>query len=239
MGGQQSKVSYDQLMSVITNVIATDIQNCASYIKAGQEIDVVGSGNIITDITMVQGVTIRSDCVGKKVSDTSLQNKVKLALDQYAKNVGLGGLSALDRMSSKTGVTLTTNIHNNITIKNVQNCVASIDASQKIKIKGGQNIVARVAMEQTLNQLKSCLSSSLNKTGLSDSLSAIAKQAAETETKNPIAQVLGTIGNAITSIPKTIIWVVFGFIVLVVAAILVSRYMSRSTPPVAPPIVSQ
>jgi len=219
MGGTQSKATVESVTSIISNVIVKDVMNCATYINQDQSVNVYGSGNVVSGITMVQGATIDMTCYRKSNNDIDIQNKIINALTQAANATG-SGFPTLDAgTKAETVSRMTQDIRNNITIDMLQNCAATVNQSQSINVVGNRNIVANQAMTQTAAQMKHCTSDQIAKTALGATINNSVAQQATSVTQSPfkfLTDIIGSITDTIQHGFDSIVFVVGGIILMII-----------------------
>lgn len=180
-GGSKSKTTNEIITDVITNVAVSDMQNCATYIAQSQSVDVTGSGNIISNVTMVQGAQINMDCYRQSRNIIDLQNAIKNQLTQATKTRS-SGIPSITPNNSAAFNKMLQSISTNITMDMLQNCASAVNQSQTVQVAGERNIVQNVAMQQTATMLKSCMSNSINRTTLGNDIANFVAQSATTDT---------------------------------------------------------
>jgi len=160
MGGSSSKQKTvtESITDVLTSVVNKQAQDCSVVISGGQNIDVRGSGNILSDINMVQAVMIKTDCISSAESIADINNNIKQQLETKLK-ASIGGIRSGDSATTTAITNITNRIATVITNENLQNCAKSVNANQSISVDGTNNILYKIALKNTIDSFTSCVTS--------------------------------------------------------------------------------
>jgi len=213
MGGQESSLSYKNTTSIVGNVLIRNVQNCGVHYNGTQTVRlraVKGSRLIVKGgITQVQSATVNVACVTNVNSISGMQNEILQELTKVAEQANTSGLGWLNDQANLQNTDINTAISTSITKEFVQQCVASLEATQLVDVysEDGSDIVIEGDIGQyiTAKVIMECAQKSIEKTTLGNVLKTIDNQSASQESSG----IFG--GNMIK-------WIVIFFIIIVVLA---------------------
>ena len=222
MGNESSSTSRTTVdTSIAINALAETVMNCTSNVQAGQSFIISGNGNIISNSTQVQALSFNSECTQSSQNIADLQSKIATAIAQVASTQTQAVESAISAgSSSNTEATIRNDVSQNITQKTIQDIVTNVTAQQSLIISGNNNVISGFTQNQTLSIVtKSCQNSINSLKSVVDMNTAI-QQESKTEQKEPISEMIGAVGNIVSSV-ITGMATMTGMVVLLIGAVLI------------------
>jgi hypothetical protein len=224
-GGSSSYASTSVTTKAVATVMAKSIQNCQGNTMQQQVVKIIGDGNIVKGVRMVQSLKISGDCVlgDQNVSET--QQKVADEIKQKSDAQSVSVLGALGSSSSQTSAQILSEVKSVITRETIQNIVNNFNQQQEIYINGNSNIVEDITMEQTIDALISGCMQAVSQIKSVQDLSTKTDQTSSATQTNFISDIVDSVGS-IFSTMATSTTIVFGLIILVVGALIYSGKLS-------------
>lgn len=211
MGGTSSKTISEQITNIITDTTVNDVQDCMAFVAQSQSLNIVGSGNITSGVSMVQSAQIDMNCYKQSKSITDLQQKIANKLQQSATSTSSGWPSLSIGTNAEAFSKMINNVVNTVNLNFVQNCASSANQSQSINVVGNRNITQSVAMGQTASIFKKCMTNTIANTTLNTDIQNYANQATTAESKNPFSFITDIFGGIFNSM-----MLIVGIVVLAV-----------------------
>lgn len=198
-GGSKSVSNVKIDTSLAVEALAKNVMNCTSNTKILQSFIISGDYNVIKNSKQVQALKFNQECKQSAQNIADLQQTIANAINNSASAQGSGVLSALGASSSEANTNILNNIKQSITQETIQNIVNTSAAQQELIISGNNNIVDNFEQTQTLDiVLKNC-QEVINNLKVIQDLNNKISQDSTAITKNPIAEVIDSVGSIFTS----------------------------------------
>jgi len=210
-------VTAASLSKVVTNAYMMVGQDCSVMLAADQSLVVVGSGNIVSGVTMAQTVQFNLNCVTFSQSDTSVQNNIVSAIAQ-SMDLDLTGHDPEDGADMNT--IIANAVCNNFYNCTFVNCAQSINVNQTLKVIGTGNVVTDVVMEQSVDAIANCLLASESTNTALTSIANTISQQMQIQSTGGLVGLTDSIGNAIDGLLDGIIGILIVAVVLVVVIVI-------------------
>jgi hypothetical protein len=226
MGGTQSTSIVNSLTSACVNATQTSTAKCITTASQEQSIMLQAAGDItVGDISQVQAVSVKSECLFSSQVQSDIQNAVANTLAQAAEAAGSGITSAIGGSSSNTFANIYTMISANVKQEQIQEAVNNTMQRQTVSINAGGNIIAgNISQEQTAKLIAKAI---MNSEGYSKVINEVANQidqSAKAKTTNPLADIIGSVGDLWG---KPILYIVLAVIAVAVMGALGAIFGSR------------
>jgi hypothetical protein len=179
----------DILMKSVTDVVVRSIMSCSFNQVVTQELRVVGSGNIINGVRMVQATKLSTTCVQDSKTVANIQNNITSALTQAADSNSVSFLNAFGGAQTKaeTIANIQNIVENSVTSEALTQIVLYSNSQQGIYIDGNNNILTNISQEQTTTIVSDNAQSVLSNTELATIISTAVKQSAAATESNPLS----------------------------------------------------
>lgn len=224
MGGSSSKSRSQVFNDTVNNVIVKNIMDCSSNVTLQQQINITGSGNVVSGVTMNQAIKLSSTCFQDAKVMADLQNQVTDAIKQAAKEQDVALTNALAKSSSDTDTLIHNSVVNNINPQNITKIINSSNEIQGINITGDYNLVSNFTASQTADVVSSNTQKVIDQMDVVNQIKDYIDQQASTTVNNPISQIIDSAGKAISSIwdsmTAPVKWILIVVIVAVVGYII-------------------
>lgn len=212
MGGSQSSTTTQLASKMVTDVMSKSIMNCASKSDVSQELTVKGSGNDLSGNTLKQNAKIDISCVQTAKNMNELKQAIKDAITQAAESSGVGITSAIGASSSDANLFISNDVEVNVTNETVAKIVNESNQKQVISIDGDKNTVKDNKLEQTEDYVAKNCQSIVNNLKSVQNLDRAIQNKSKAETKDPIAEWIGSIFSGLGSL--WFIFIIIGVVVI-------------------------
>lgn len=208
MGGGGSKVENvsEVVTKAITNALVSSIQECEMVVTVVQGLNITNSSNVKIDgLTMTQSFQGTIACEQDQAQIAKIQNDLSNQLSQASTQVNQAVLSAINSIvgqndTNDTKSKIDTLMQNTITTELVQKIIAEFNASQVINVTGSNDIeLKNVALHQAAVMLEQITQKNVQKTDIINALKTMEAQTADQTSRNPIADTVTAVGNAVGS----------------------------------------
>jgi hypothetical protein len=229
MGGTSSKATVNALNSACTNAVQDTMASCVSTASQAQLVDITSAGPLIMgSVTQKQGVAINSDCVMSAQTTANIQSAITNALVQAATATGSGVTSALGASKSETEANIRNMVQTNITQKTVQEAVTSSVQSQAVKAQSGSfAVIGNISQEQAANIIAKAIISSNGAAAVINTVANDINQRADAKTTNPIADIIGSIGEVFANLISKPLMIIFAIILIIVGGAVIASRMGK------------
>ncbi len=218
MGGSSSKTSTDIYTSNIVEAMSKTIQNCSGNTVINQQVIIKGNYNVVKNVRLVQGMKLSTSCALDDKNIAAAQQAVENAIKQQSEAQNVALLGALSSSSSRDDTKIRNEVRATINRETVQNIVNNFNATQEFYLDGNSNIVEDISMEQSMQVLfDNCLSALSQMSTVQDVMNNAELISKATQT-NPVSEIIGAIGNIITSLGG--MWTI-----VIIVAIVVGGYI--------------
>lgn len=218
MGGSSSKTSTDIYTSNIVEAMSKTIQNCSGNTTINQQVIIKGNYNVVRNVRIVQGMKLSTSCSLDDKNIAAAQQAVENAIKQQSEAQNVALLGALSSSSSRDDTKIRNEVRATITRETVQNIVNNFNATQEFYLDGNNNIVEDISMEQSMQVLfDNCLAALSQLSTVQDVMNNAELISKATQT-NPVSEIIGAIGNIITSLGG--MWTI-----VIIVAIVVGGYI--------------
>lgn len=230
MGGGGSKQTIRQkLLTDISTSISTSVRNsCSSAIRGEQIVRVVGNNNVVTNIQQEAYYSVSADCradssmVNEIIMD--ITNKFSAEMKKNADALSESFKALLDAGDDqKMNNEIETVLRNNISAEVVNECLATIERSQKQVVLGNNNIVSGNSQKDMVRAAINCVASSKQVNNVLTEIFNESKFDQEYEVKGPLSWV----GDLMSNVVYIVIMLVI-LVILAVGAYLIYRARSGS-----------
>jgi hypothetical protein len=197
MGGSQSKSSITANTVAAINASQTSIGKCITAASQDQIIQLQAVGDItVGDITQMQATSVKAECLFSSTVQSEIQSAVANSLSQAAQASGTGITSALGASSASTYAAINTMLSANIKQEQIQEAVTSTMQRQTVSIKAGGNIVAgNISQTQTAELIAKAIMNTEGYSKVIQNVSNQIDQKTSAETRNPISDILSSVGD--------------------------------------------
>lgn len=185
MGGTQSRNEVNIFMNALNKVVSENIQNCGSKITSNQVIKITGDGNIISNVKLKSAIVYNVQCDQLVTNITNMQNKIVNDIAQKAES-----LSQQFQLSSADSINIANldlQVRNVVSLKNIQNIMTEMNASQGIFIDGNFNILESANLDYTGTIFAKGMQNLFNKIDAVNDIKNVIDQYAKSETENMLA----------------------------------------------------
>ena len=163
-GGSKAKTKSEVYNESVASAVVRNIQQCLQSASAIQSLEITGDGNVVDGLKMKQAVLINTTCMKETVNDINLANDITAALKASAQSQGssfFGGSSSANVDSAVKNI-----VKSSLTLEDIQKCAQDTNAKQMIVLKGSNNVLRDVSMEQTMQVFRECLMNTVNRSNL-------------------------------------------------------------------------
>lgn len=222
MGNETSSKSTTTIdTSIAVTALAETIMNCTSNVQAGQSFIISGNGNIVSNSSQVQALTFNAECTQSSQNIADLQSKIAASIAQVASTQTQAVFSAISAgSSSDTEAVISNDVRQNITQRTIQNIVANVTAQQALIISGNNNVVSGFTQNQTLTVVTTACQNAINSLKSVVDMNTAVQQESKNEQKDPIAGMIGALGNIVSSV-ITGMATMTGMVLLLIGAVLI------------------
>ena len=219
MGGSSSKTSTDIYTSNIVEAMSKTIQNCSGNTVISQQVVIKGNYNVVKNVRLVQGMKLSTSCSLDDKNIAAAQQAVENAIKQQSEAQNVALLGALSSSSSRDDTKIRNEVRATITRETIQNIVNNFNATQEFYLDGNNSIVEDISMEQSMQVLfDNCLSALSQMSTVQDVMNNAELISKATQT-NPISEIIGAIGNIITSLGG--MWTIVIIVAMVVGGYII------------------
>ena len=198
-GGSKTVNETDSFTKSVVDSMVTTIQNCSNGVVGTQRINIIGNNNVVKGVKMVQTLDISISCATSDDTVMAMQQAVESQIRQKAETQNVAGLGAFSKSESENRIKLHNEVVTNISKETIQNIVNDFKLAQEFYLRGDNNIVEDVTMEQTMKVVfDGCLKAVSKISAVQEIKNSIAQEGKATQT-NPISEIIGAIGNIMTS----------------------------------------
>jgi hypothetical protein len=220
MGGAKSKniTNVGVVSKAVSEAITKNIMDCGIMVNADQTLSVTGNYNVLSDIKMKQVFNINVSCANSAQNIAKLQTDIANAVQQNASTQTQSLLGALNQFQggSSLKTEIQNDIRNTITNENITNMATSLNQQQGIIIRGNNNIVKNVQMEQMSDLV---LAAAQQMTNSMQSLTKVENTTAQVSTyseSNFISGIVDSIFGGLTGLSLVAMVI---FVVLIIALV--------------------
>ena len=238
-GGSKANTSTNVYTNLITDIVARSIQKCNSQATFVQNITVKNSSyTVISGVTMREEYKATVSCDQTQAQISEIQQQVSNAIQQkitQSSEAILSAINSLAGQSDKTDLQTTVSnvVKNNITTELVNQIVNNVNSYQSIIVEGSDHtVIEKIAMEHVSDIITKVTQENIQKTTLAQKLDSVSNQESKQEQKNPISEIIDSVGKMLSS-PMMIIVLVLVSVVLVgvVGWRIFAFFGSKSGPP--------
>lgn len=229
--GTSSFSKYSSFNQDVTNILVQNIQRCGTQVSQSQTIDVSGSYNVLSNITMKQAIQFQVNCPQIANNLADIQNQIVARIQQQAD--ATGQIIALSSTSSSSESSLTNQVQKNINMASINEIMTTVNMQQGIDVSGSHNIIEDVTMDQTSGMIAEASQKVLSQIDAFSQLDSQGDQSSKAETKNPLSFLtdwLGSMGGVV--IIGLIVAAYFGYTVFLGGG--ESNYSQMPYPPQMP-----
>ena len=223
-GGSQTKSKTSINLSSAVNALTQSIMNCSTTTNVTQEISIVGDYNIVSGVKQVQVVQLQSECANNSQNIADIQNKVTTTLVNSLKSQSQALLGILGASNADVENNIKNDVSTNITQQTISNIINTTNSNQILSIRGNNNIVKDATQEQLMKMLYKNSMQAINKLSTVQAISTKLEVDLEATQENPIEGILNSIGATLN---QGSMYILFGFIVLVIAVVIMAKMMGK------------
>lgn len=225
MGQAQSSISQSSVSTAVTQTIISSLQNCGGSASSTQELNVSGSNNVVSGITMNQTAALNFTCLSNPQQLSALQSQISNTIASQLSQSSVGDTSG---GAAATKTAISNEVANSFSASNIQNCFANLAQVQKVAVSGSGNTVSNVDMSTAITATVSCVSSQI--AGMTSTMSAInsASATSSNTTSSPL-DFIGSLFSGLTAPLEIGIGVFVFVIVAIVVAIVVKAFGGTSS----------
>lgn len=198
MGGSSSKSTLSVMNQSINSAMISSIQNCGSSSVQMQEINVVGSGNVLNNVQMKQAIDSVTKCASDQSAMSDMTAKMAAAIKQTADSQGVALIGALQGSSSDVNTKIQNIVSNYINLQSMQNIVNNAVQKQTIKVDGTNNTLINISMDQFYKNITDAAASQTAALTTAVVADTQAEQHASSTTTDPISDAIKAVGSIIT-----------------------------------------
>ena len=230
--GQHNKSLSQTINETITDITINDVQQCPTMVSQEQGLNISGSSGIsIENLRLLQSAMISTTCYQDAQRVNNLQAQAANQINQKLKNSGPAVLNLFNNQTNEMESYVRNQVRNNISATTIQNCAATANQAQTIKISGSTNVNLKdISFEQSLNLMRSCMSSTLNNNNAFSRFDNVVDQQAENKSTNPIAEIIDGFAKLFSAPVLIIGALIVGFLVLILIVYVVSRLAAPGQP---------
>jgi hypothetical protein len=211
-GGSSSMNASETFTKNVAEAMSESIQNCSGKTIIDMNVAIIGSGNVVKGLRLVQGMQLSTNCHTDDKNVAATQQAVENAIKQNAEAQGVALLGALGSSSSSNSTKIHNEVIAKINRKTIQNIINDYNLTMNFYLNGNSNIVEDVTMEQTAKVLQdNCLSAISQLSSVQEVKNEIDQKSKSTQT-NPISEIISAIGSIFTSLGM--IWMVIIIVVI-------------------------
>lgn len=235
MGGTESKNTTKSLNDICIENIASSIMTCTTSSTQNQTLQFSNvKGNIsINSSDLSQGVSIDLSCVLSTNKTSEIANNLSTLIGQAANATG-SGIPSGDKTSSISESDLNNHIRNkleNISRNDINTIITQQQSFIVDHVTGDINM-SNVTMSQQATIVAKAILTSTDVSNIITQIQDKVSQTATSETKNPIATIIGSVGTALGNIVTSLFGSGFTFIAIaavIVGGIVLYMYFSKNT----------
>lgn len=235
MGGTTSKNASTSLNDVCIENIASSIMTCTMSSTQNQTLQFSNiKGNIsINSSDLSQGVSIDLSCVLSTNKTSEIANNLSTLIGQAASATG-SGIPSGDSTSSISESDLNNHIKNKLEniSRNDINTIISQQQSFIVDHVTGDINMSNVTMSQQATIVAKAILTSTDVSNIISQIQDKVSQTATSETKNPVATIISSVGTALGNIITSLFGSGFTFIAIaavIVGGIVLYMYFSKNT----------
>lgn len=222
MGGHESKQEVDISTTVVTDATLNVTQGCMSVMAGDQVMAVHGNGNVFTDNTQDQSMSIDMNCIDQMQQSNQFSSKINSSITQTLSDSEVALTEWMDPSSDTQTASVANNVTTNVTFDDTQNCMLSMSGTQIMGVSGDANLYAGNAQDQSEEITTTCLMSGGQYSTVVNNLTNTANQHSIYDSENPLAFIPDAIQATITS-ATAILAVMFIVITILVLVFMAGR----------------
>ena len=203
-GGSKQETQSDVVTNLISKVCTKATQKCVNMSESEQTAKIGPMKNsTISNITMVQQVTVSMNCKFDAQAIASLQDAIANELSSTTGQTSQAVLGALNAMSGEKSNTLQvsrikTQIQKEINNEFISEVANIVNSSQKIEIESMEgSTLKNLSMEQSVNVVQNAFAQVLGKTDLITAIKNEDKKESVLDQRNPISDTITAVSGLV------------------------------------------
>lgn len=215
MGSHYSTQTVAVSTNVVTNASLNTAQNCVTFMDGTQVISIYGSGIIYKGNIQRATLSVDSKCVSQMNQQGEFENKLTDSIIQELKDQEIAMTQWLDPGGDLQITDIVQNVTTNVTFKDVQNCIDSLQATQLSIVRGNNDVIVDNIQEQTMNLASTCMMRGDQTVDVVNDVTNTINQHSTYTSKNPFAFITDAIEATIKSAMAIAAVVFIAFVILI------------------------
>jgi len=208
MGGSTSKISQQQVLSILNNVTISNAQQSGINVSDVQQIDITGNNNVISDVLLQSNQTAQLTSFQQVSNQIQLKNDLASALSAVSQ-ANSGPLGLFSSANSAINQSQADSIISTALTTNLQTCTAAASQFQNISVTGDYNTVVGIVFSNDQSILSNCQFNATNVANVVNQITANANAQSTASTGLSLGSILLIIVGVVV-----LICVVSGFALL-------------------------